>query len=97
MSQVKFTGNSSGTGSVTIQSPNTNNNYTQTLQSLNGTIPSTNGAGALVTGVPIYENTLNVTASYTISSGSSAVSVGPLTIPAGVTVTIPSGSKWVVL
>jgi hypothetical protein len=47
--------------------------------------------------VPIYENTKTVSVSYTITAGSSAHSVGPITLPAGVTVTIPSGSKWVIL
>lgn len=47
--------------------------------------------------VPIYENTKTVTASYTITSGSCASSVGPITLSAGVVVTVPSGSRWVVL
>ena len=52
---------------------------------------------ALNSGAPIYENTQTVSATYTITSGSSAVSAGPITISSGVTVTVPSGSKWVVL
>jgi len=47
--------------------------------------------------VPIYENTQTVTSSVTITSGSSAMSSGPITLSSGVTVTIPSGSRWVVL
>jgi hypothetical protein len=46
---------------------------------------------------PIYENTQTISADTTITSGSSAVSAGPITISSGVTVTIPSGSTWVVL
>jgi len=38
-----------------------------------------------------------VAASYSIPSGSSAMSTGPVTVASGVTVDIPSGSKWVVL
>jgi hypothetical protein len=52
---------------------------------------------AFAPSVPIYENTQTVTASYTIASGSSAMSTGPITLSASVTVTIPSGSRWVVL
>ena len=48
-------------------------------------------------GTPLYENTLSVTTSYTITAGTSAMSVGPLTINSGVAITVPSGSKWVVL
>jgi len=51
---------------------------------------------ALAPAVPIYENTQTVTSSYTITSGSSAHSVGPITLSSGVTVTVPSGSRWVI-
>ena len=46
---------------------------------------------------PLYENTLTIATSYTVTAGSSAMSVGPLTINSGVNITVPSGSKWVVL
>lgn len=42
-------------------------------------------------------NSLTVSASYSIPSGSSALSAGPITVSGGVTVTVPSGSRWVVL
>ena len=97
MSQVKFSGNASGTGSVTIQSPNTNSAYTQTLTDTTGTIPVASGGIAVVSGATIYENTQTVGTSYTITSGSSASSAGPITLSSGVTVTIPSGSRWVII
>jgi len=37
------------------------------------------------------------TASYTIASGQNAMSVGPFTTASGTTITVPSGSRWVVL
>ena len=43
------------------------------------------------------ENERVVTTDYTISTNKSAMSVGPVTINTGVTVTIPSGESWVVL
>jgi len=43
------------------------------------------------------ENSDDVTVDYTITSGKNAMSVGPITIAAGIDVTIPSGSRWVVL
>jgi len=43
------------------------------------------------------ENSQKVTTNYTITSGKNAVSAGPITINSGVTVTIPNGSRWVVL
>jgi len=43
------------------------------------------------------QNQLIVTTSYTIPAGYSAESVGPITFNAGVSVTVPAGSRWVVL
>ena len=42
-------------------------------------------------------NNLTVGASYSIPSGYGAHSTGPITVASGQTVTIPSGSRWVVL
>lgn len=42
-----------------------------------------------------HDNT--VTTSYTISTGKNVVSAGPLTINSGATVTVPSGSTWVIV
>jgi hypothetical protein len=42
-------------------------------------------------------NSATVSASYSIPSGSNAMSVGPVTVASGQTVTVPSGSRWVVL
>lgn len=52
---------------------------------------------AFAPGVPVYENTQTISSNYAIPSGSSAMSVGPITLANGVSVTIPSGSRWVVL
>ena len=45
----------------------------------------------------IVVNSQTVSASYTIASGDSAMSAGPVTIASGQTVTVSSGSRWVVL
>ena len=42
-------------------------------------------------------NNQTVGTSFTIPTGYSATSAGPMTLASGVTVTVPSGSKWVVL
>jgi hypothetical protein len=39
----------------------------------------------------------NITANYTFASGTNGLSVGPITVNSGVTVTVPSGQRWVVL
>jgi hypothetical protein len=55
------------------------------------TAPQTVASNGLVV------NSNTVSSSYSIPSGSSATSAGPMTVANGVTVTIPSGSRWVVL
>jgi len=45
----------------------------------------------------IYVNTNTVAVSYSIPSGSNAMSVGPITIASGQAVTVPTGSRWVVI
>jgi len=54
------------------------------------------GGGASAGGA-IYENTDVIDADYTLTTGSNGMSVGPMTIDAGVTVTVPSGQRWVIL
>jgi hypothetical protein len=49
------------------------------------------GAGA------IYENNQSISANYTITTGKNGMSAGPITLADGVTVTVPSGSRWVVV
>lgn len=44
-----------------------------------------------------YENDTNVTDNYTITTGKNAMSAGPITLDAGVVVTIPAGSVWTVV
>ena len=45
----------------------------------------------------LIANATTVSTSYSLPSGYSALTVGPMTINSGVTVTVPSGSRWVVL
>jgi hypothetical protein len=42
-------------------------------------------------------NNMTVGTTFTIPTGYSASSVGPVVISSGVTITVPSGSRWVVL
>jgi hypothetical protein len=44
-----------------------------------------------------YLNGQTVTVDYAIPSGQNASTTGDITIDTGVTVTIPSGSRWVIL
>lgn len=44
-----------------------------------------------------YENDQVVTTSYSITAGKNAMSTGDVTINTGVTVTVPTGSRWVII
>lgn len=48
-------------------------------------------------GGTIYVNSQTISSSYTMPSGSSGSSTGPITIAIGVTVTLSSGCRWVIL
>jgi hypothetical protein len=49
---------------------------------------------AVVGGNGFVENSASITQSMSVSTGSNAISAGPVTISDGVTVTVPSGSVW---
>jgi hypothetical protein len=55
------------------------------------------GGGGAEAGGVIYENNTTINANYTITSGKNGMSVGAITIASGVSVTIPTGSRWVIL
>jgi hypothetical protein len=65
------------------------------FEGYNGTTWGTIGGGG--GNQVFYENSQIVTTSYTITSGKSASSTGPITVNSGAIVTIPSGSRWVIL
>ena len=44
-----------------------------------------------------YENATTLSEDYTITTSKNAMTTGPLTITGGHTVTVPSGSRWVIL
>jgi hypothetical protein len=44
-----------------------------------------------------YENGQTVTSNYTLTTSKNAMTAGPVTINSGITVTVPSGSSWVVV
>ena len=56
--------------------------------------PGTAGGNTAVVG---WENQVTVAENYTITSGNNMVSAGPITIDTGYTVTVPTGSRWVVV
>ena len=62
-------------------------------QSADTITPSTGGLSV----AGLIANATTVSVSFSMPSGYSAMTVGPMTINSGITVTVPSGSRWVVL
>jgi len=82
--------------------------YNKTTDALTvaGTVTATSytGNGSALTdivgasaGGVIYENSDDITSNYTLTTGKNGMSVGPITIADGITVTVPSGQRWVIL
>jgi hypothetical protein len=104
-----FTGNSqfNGTGALKVPVGNSGQrptpatgqvrfNTTDTqFEGYNGSQWSSIGGAAA--GGAVYENKQSIIANYTMSTNYNGESVGPIQIDSGVTVTIPSGSRWVIL
>ena len=44
----------------------------------------------------LYEHANTISANYTIATGNNALTAGPITINTGVSVTVPTGSTWVI-
>lgn len=69
------------------------------FEGYNGTLWGSVGGGATGGGADavFMENDVAVTTNYTITAGKNALTAGPITINAGISVTIPSGSVWTVV
>jgi len=69
------------------------------FEGYNGSAWGSVGGGATGGGSDeiFVENGQTVTTNYTLTTNKNASSVGPITVNSGITVTIPSGSNWVVL
>jgi hypothetical protein len=52
---------------------------------------------AVIGGMGYVENAATITQNSTINAGNNALSAGPVTVADGVAVTVPSGSRWVVI
>lgn len=72
--------------------------YNSDLDSFEGYVDGAwGGVGGAQAGGVIYENNQTVTASYTMTTNKNGMSAGPISIANGITVTIPTGSTWVIL
>jgi hypothetical protein len=72
------------------------NNDSDEFEGYNGTAWAAVGGGN-TTSNGLWENSNTITANYTIGTNFNAMSAGPVTVDSGVTVTVPTGSRWVVI
>lgn len=72
--------------------------YNSTLASFEGYVAGAwGGVGGAQAGGVIFENALTISANYTLTTNKNGLSVGPITIGSGVSVTIPSGQRYLIL
>ncbi len=71
------------------------NNDTDSFEGYNGT--AWGGIGGAQAGGAIVTNKDIASVSYTIATGENGLSVGPITVDTGVTITVSSGQRWLVL
>ena len=69
------------------------------FEGYNGSAWGSVGGGATGGGSDdvFIENGQTVTTDYTITASKNAMTTGPITIDSGITVTVPSGSRWVII
>lgn len=75
------------------------NSTTTSFEGYNGSAWGSVGGGATGGGGDevFVETDVTVSTSYTLSSNKNALTIGPITISSGVTVTVPTGQRWLVL
>jgi hypothetical protein len=75
------------------------NSDTTSFEGYNGTAWGAVGGGATGAGgdAVFYENDQTITTDYTITAGKNAMTTGPVIVADGITVTVPDGSRLVVL
>lgn len=75
------------------------NSTTSGFEGYNGSAWGSIGGGASGGGsdAVFYENDQTVTSDYTIAADKNAMSTGPIAVDDGITVTVSTGSRWVVI
>jgi hypothetical protein len=72
--------------------------YNTDLDSFEGYVDGIwGGIGGAQAGGAIMTNKSTASVSYTIASGENGLSVGPITVSSGITITVSSGQRWLVL
>ena len=71
--------------------------YTVIYNGTNWILSGGGAGGGASAGGAVYENNQTISANYTMTTGKNGVSAGPVTINTGITVTIPTSSRWVIV
>ena len=82
--------------SYTLTFPNDDGNSGQALTTNGSGVLTWASAGSNITTNGLYEMANTIASNYSIASGNNAMTAGPITINSGVSVTVPSGSTWVI-
>ena len=96
------TGSSSFTDGQLLIGNSAGNTLTKATLTSGTGITITNGGGSVTiasTGAtgPVLENLQVINTNYTLTSNYNALSAGPVSVDAGVTVTVPSGATWAII
>ena len=83
--------------SYTLTFPNDDGDANEFLQTDGSGVLTWAEAGGASAGGAIYENANAITTNFTFATNKNGMSVSPITINSGVTVTVPTGQRWVVL
>ena len=96
------TGETSYTNGQLLIGNTTGNTLTKATLTAGTGITITNGTGAITiastsTSTDLLENVQTVTSNYTVTASKNALAVGPVTINTGISVTVGTGQRWLIL
>jgi hypothetical protein len=77
--------------------------FTRTTLTAGSNVTITNGAGSITIAAsgggssgPVLESYQTISSNYSVTAGSNAFSVGPVSVATGVAVTVPTGQVWLI-
>jgi hypothetical protein len=82
--------------SYTLTFPNDDGSANEVLTTNGSGVLTWTAAGGNTTTNGLYEHAHTISSNYSITSGNNALTAGPITINSGVSVTVPTGSTWVI-
>ena len=97
------TGQTSYTDGQLLIGNSTGNTLSKTTLTAGSNVTITNGAGSITIAAsgggssgPVLESYQTISSNYSVTAGSNAFSVGPVSVATGVAVTVPTGQVWLI-